>query len=94
MYTLLVLVDRISLDAKEKYIFLPLASDKPVSTLEYAGSQYALKDSPFPDVLLTYIDIVEAVHPLGLYPMNLTKRTMLEYNYVSENIDSDAALLS
>lgn len=32
--------------------------------------------------------------PFGLYPMNLHKRLMFSYSYVSENIASAAALFS
>jgi len=35
---------------------------------------------------------VDGMKPLGLYPINFTKRDMFLYIYVSENIDSAAAV--
>ena len=70
----------------EKYIFFDYESYKPVSIAVHGYIEHPTMFSL--DMLALAVAGLNAV---GWYPMNLQRRDMFSYSYVSENIDSAAA---
>jgi hypothetical protein len=77
----------------EKQIGLPFFPVFCVVIYEKIGNLFPRAIFSPPSILTKPVNYA-GIHPFGVYPINFTSLTILSYNCVSANIDSDAALFN